>query len=80
MSGFGHIFRPAVLAGHKLRNRVVFGAHTTNMAEDGLPGARHIAYYEESAIGGAAMIVVERMPVHPTAVLTRGNFRHSSAR
>jgi 2,4-dienoyl-CoA reductase-like NADH-dependent reductase (Old Yellow Enzyme family)/thioredoxin reductase len=61
-----------------LRNRVVFGAHTTNMAEDGLPGARHIAYYEERAIGGAAMIVVEPMPVHPTAVLTRGNFRHSS--
>ncbi|WP_417727358.1 FAD-dependent oxidoreductase [Roseovarius sp.] len=78
MSGFSHVFRPAVLAGHTLRNRVVFGAHTTNMAEDGLPGARHIAYYEERAIGGAAMIVVEPMPVHRTAVLTRGNFRHSS--
>jgi 2,4-dienoyl-CoA reductase-like NADH-dependent reductase (Old Yellow Enzyme family) len=78
MSAFSHVFRPAVLAGHVLRNRVVFGAHTTNMAEDGLPGARHIAYYEERAIGGAAMIVVEPMPVHPTAVLTRGNFRHSS--
>lgn len=78
MSAFAHVFRPAVLAGHTLRNRVVFGAHTTNMAEDGLPGARHIAYYEERAIGGAAMIVVEPMPVHRTAVLTRGNFRHSS--
>lgn len=78
MSGFAHIFRPAVLAGHSLRNRIVFGAHTTNMAEDGLPGARHIAYYEERAVGGAAMIVVEPMPVHPSAVLTRGNFRHSS--
>ncbi|VVT26261.1 Oxidoreductase, FMN-binding/pyridine nucleotide-disulfide oxidoreductase [Roseovarius sp. EC-HK134] len=78
MSAFSHVFRPAVLAGHTLRNRVVFGAHTTNMAEDGLPGARHIAYYEERAIGGAAMIVVEPMPVHRTAVLTRGNFRHSS--
>ena len=60
MSGFSHVFRPAVLAGHTLRNRGGFGAHTTNMAEDGLPGARHIAYYEERAIGGAAMIVVER--------------------
>ena len=78
MSAFSHVFRPAVLAGHTLRNRVVFGAHTTNMAEDGLPGARLIAYYEERAIGGAAMIVVEPMPVHRTAVLTRGNFRHSS--
>ncbi|KJS43640.1 MAG: oxidoreductase [Roseovarius sp. BRH_c41] len=78
MSAFSHVFRPVVMAGHSLRNRVVFGAHTTNMAEDGLPGARHIAYYEERAIGGAAMIVVEPMPVHRTAVLTRGNFRHSS--
>ena len=45
------------------------------MAEHGLPGARHLAYYLERAPGGAAMIVVEPVPVHPTAVLTRGNFR-----
>ena len=48
------------------------------MSEGGLPGERHRAYYEERAIGGAAMIVVEPVPVHPTAVLTRGNFRHST--
>ncbi len=56
----------------------MFGAHTTNMAVDGLPGDQHLAYYLERAIGGAAMIVVEPMPVHASAVLTRGNFRHSS--
>jgi 2,4-dienoyl-CoA reductase-like NADH-dependent reductase (Old Yellow Enzyme family)/thioredoxin reductase len=60
----------------RLDNRVVFGAHTANMSDLGLPGERHRAYYEERAIGGAAMIVVEPMPVHATAVLTRGNFRH----
>lgn len=53
----------------------MFGAHTTNMAVDGLPGEQHRAYYAERARGGAAMIVVEPMPVHPAAVLTRGNFR-----
>ena len=53
-----------------------FGAHTANMAEDGLPGERHIGYYRERALGGAGMIVVEPVPVHRTAVLTRGNFRH----
>lgn len=58
-----------------MRNRVVFGAHTTNMAKDGLPGDQHLGYYLERARGGAAMIVVEPMPVHPAAVLTRGNFR-----
>ncbi len=70
-----HIFKPVQLRHKTLKNRVVFGAHTTNMAENGLPGAQHRAYYEERARGGAAMIVVEPMPVHPAAVLTRGNFR-----
>ena len=61
-----------------MRNRIVFGAHTTNMAEQGLPGERHLAYYRERAMGGAAMLVIEPMPVHPAAVLTRGNFRNST--
>lgn len=73
-----HIFKPVQLRHKTLKNRVVFGAHTTNMAENGLPGAQHIGYYEERARGGAAMIVVEPMPVHPAAVLTRGNFRPGS--
>ncbi|UWQ04798.1 FAD-dependent oxidoreductase [Aliiroseovarius crassostreae] len=75
---FPHIFKPVRLRHKTLKNRVVFGAHTTNMAVDGLPGDQHLAYYRERAIGGAAMIVVEPMPVHPAAVLTRGNFRPST--
>ncbi|MBP1887976.1 FAD-dependent oxidoreductase [Sinorhizobium mexicanum] len=74
---FPHLFSPIELGGRTLRNRIVFGAHTANMAEGGLPTERHAAYYAERAIGGAAMIVVEPMPVHPAAVLTRGNFRPS---
>ena len=73
-----HVFNPLTLRHKTLRNRIVFGAHTTNMAEHGLPGDRHLGYYLERAKGGAAMIVVEPMPVHAAAVLTRGNFRHSS--
>lgn len=69
------LLQPLQLRHLTLRNRVVFGAHTANMATDGLPGDRHLGYYRERAIGGAAMIVVEPIPVHPTAVLTRGNFR-----
>ncbi len=72
---FPHLFSPIRLRNCTLRNRIVFGAHTANMAEDGVPGDRHVAYYAERAIGGAGMIVVEPMPVHPAAVLTRGNFR-----
>lgn len=70
-----HIFQPLPLRHKVLRNRIVFGAHTANMAQDGLPGDQHLAYYLERAMGGAAMITVEPMPVHPAAVLTRGNFR-----
>lgn len=73
---FNHLFTPAALRGKTLRNRIVFGAHTANMAVEGLPTEQHVAYYAERAIGGAAMIVVEPMPVHAAAVLTRGNFRH----
>jgi 2,4-dienoyl-CoA reductase-like NADH-dependent reductase (Old Yellow Enzyme family)/thioredoxin reductase len=73
-----HLFQPLKLRHVTLKNRIVFGAHTANMSEAGLPGERHRAYYEERALGGAAMIVVEPVPVHRTAVLTRGNFRHST--
>ena len=76
-SSFKHLFRP-IDVGHKtLKHRLNFGAHTANMAVDGLPGERHHGYYLERAIGGAAMIVVEPVPVHGPATLTRGNFRHS---
>jgi 2,4-dienoyl-CoA reductase-like NADH-dependent reductase (Old Yellow Enzyme family)/thioredoxin reductase len=75
---FDHLFQPIQLRHKTLRNRIVFGAHTTNMARDGLPWDQHTAYYLERALGGAAMIVVEPMPVHAAAVLTRGNFLHSS--
>jgi len=75
---FPHLFQPLQLRHVTLKNRIVFGAHTANMSERGLPGERHRAYYEERALGGAAMIVVEPVPVHRTAVLTRGNFKHST--
>lgn len=74
---FPRLFSELKIGSHTLRNRIVFGAHTSNMAVEGLPTERHVAYYAERAIGGAAMIVVEPMPVHAAAVLTRGNFRHS---
>jgi len=70
-----HLLSPVRLRGHTLRNRIVFGAHTANMAEDGLPTARYHAYLLERAKGGAGMIVTEPVPVHRTGILTRGNFR-----
>ncbi|MGB0505013.1 MAG: FAD-dependent oxidoreductase [Pikeienuella sp.] len=73
-SQFPHLSQPLQLRHKTLRNRIVFGSHTANMAVDGLPGERHRGYYEERARGGAGMIVVEPVPTHRTGVLTRGNF------
>jgi 2,4-dienoyl-CoA reductase-like NADH-dependent reductase (Old Yellow Enzyme family)/thioredoxin reductase len=78
MTQHRHLLSPLQLRGHTLRNRIVFGAHTANMAENGLPGPRFGGYLLERALGGAAMIVAEPMPVHRTGVLTRGNFRHGT--
>lgn len=61
-----------------LKNRIVFGAHTTNTAHDGLPGDQHLAYDLERALSGAAMITVAAMPVHPAVILIRRNARPAS--
>ena len=78
MSQHRHLLSPVELRGHRLRNRIVFGAHTNNMSDNGLPGPRTAGYLLERALGGAAMIVAEPMPVHRTGVLTRGNFLHGT--
>lgn len=70
------VFTPIKLRHLELRNRIVFGAHTVNMSDNGQPGDRHFGYYRERARGGAAMIVVEPSPSHRTGILTRGNFLH----
>jgi 2,4-dienoyl-CoA reductase-like NADH-dependent reductase (Old Yellow Enzyme family) len=70
------LFTPVKLRHRVLRNRIVFGAHTVNMGQDGLPKEPHFGYYRERARGGAGMIVVEPSPAHRTGVLTRGNFLH----
>jgi 2,4-dienoyl-CoA reductase-like NADH-dependent reductase (Old Yellow Enzyme family)/thioredoxin reductase len=72
-----HLLSPLNLRNETLRNRIVFGAHTANMSDQGLPGPQFGKYLLERALGGAAMIVAEPVPVHRTGVLTRGNFRHS---
>ena len=78
MTSHPRLLSPLQIRGQTLRNRIVFGAHTNNMADQGLPGARMQGYLLERALGGAAMIVTEPMPVHRTGVLTRGNMLHGS--
>jgi 2,4-dienoyl-CoA reductase-like NADH-dependent reductase (Old Yellow Enzyme family)/thioredoxin reductase len=77
MTQHRHLMSPLKLRDATLRNRIVFGAHTANMSDQGMPGPRFGKYLLERALGGAAMIVAEPVPVHRTGVLTRGNFLHS---
>ena len=78
MSYHPHLLSPLQLRGQTLRNRIVFGAHTNNMSDQGIPGPRMEGYLLERALGGAAMIVTEPVPVHRSGVLTRGNLLHAS--
>ncbi len=78
MSQHKRLLSPLQLRGQTLRNRIVFGAHTNNMSDMGIPGPRMENYFVERALGGAGMIVTEPVPVHRSGVLTRGNLLHSS--
>ncbi|MBL9061826.1 FAD-dependent oxidoreductase [Tabrizicola sp.] len=80
MTQHPRLMSPLKLRDQMLRNRIVFGAHTANMSDQGMPGPRFGKYLLERALGGAAMVVAEPVPVHRTGVLTRGNFLHSDDR
>ncbi|OZM82948.1 mycofactocin system FadH/OYE family oxidoreductase 2 [Pseudonocardia sp. MH-G8] len=49
----------------RLPNRIVFAAHLTNAATDGLPTDQHAAYYAARAAGGAGLVITEEHSVHP---------------
>lgn len=63
---YRYLFSPLRLGPITVRNRVVFSAHLTNYAQDGLPTAQHTAYYEARAKGGAGLIITEEHSTHPT--------------
>jgi 2,4-dienoyl-CoA reductase (NADPH2) len=63
---YRYLFAPLRVGPLTLRNRVVFSAHLTNYARDGLPSAQHAAYYAARAAGGAGLIITEEHSTHPT--------------
>lgn len=60
------LFSPLRLGPVTVRNRIVFSAHLTNYAEDGLPTEQHAAYYAARAAGGTGLVITEEHSVHPT--------------
>src|SRR5215207_2998295 len=61
-----YLWSPIRLGPVTIRNRIVFSAHLTNYADDGLPTEQHAAYYEARAAGGSGLIITEEHSTHPT--------------
>jgi 2,4-dienoyl-CoA reductase-like NADH-dependent reductase (Old Yellow Enzyme family) len=62
------IFTPKEIGSTTIRNRVVFLAHETGFAENGLPTERDVEYYRARARGGVGLIIgPSSMLVHPSA-------------
>jgi mycofactocin system FadH/OYE family oxidoreductase 2 len=66
MSRYTHLFTPLRLGPLVVKNRVVFSAHLTNYAADGMPTEQHAAYYAARAAGGAGLIITEEHSTHVT--------------
>jgi 2,4-dienoyl-CoA reductase (NADPH2) len=60
------LWSPLQIGPVTVRNRIVFAAHLTNYAADGLPTEQHAAYYEARARGGTGLIITEEHSTHPT--------------
>jgi 2,4-dienoyl-CoA reductase (NADPH2) len=63
---YQYLFSPLRIGPLTVRNRVVFSAHLTNYAADGMPTEQHAAYYAARAAGGAGLIITEEHSTHPT--------------
>src|SRR6476661_10045221 len=63
---YRYLWTPLALGPVTVRNRIVFSAHLTNYARDGLPTEQHAAYYAARAAGGAGLIITEEHSTHPT--------------
>ncbi len=63
---YRHLFTPLRLGPVTVANRIVFAAHLTNYATDGIPTEQHAAYYAARAAGGAGLVITEEHSTHPT--------------
>jgi mycofactocin system FadH/OYE family oxidoreductase 2 len=65
-SSYRYLFSPLRIGPVIVRNRIVFSAHLTNFAQDGLPTQQHADYYAARAAGGTGLIITEEHSTHPT--------------
>src|SRR5689334_6246638 len=58
LSQFPALFSPFRLGSREARNRIVSTSHGTNLAVDGAPSDRLIAYHEAKAAGGCGTVMM----------------------
>jgi 2,4-dienoyl-CoA reductase-like NADH-dependent reductase (Old Yellow Enzyme family) len=62
---FPNLWTPLTIGPIRAKHRVMISGHTVLYGENGFISDRHIAYYRERAVGGAALIVIEQQAAHP---------------
>jgi 2,4-dienoyl-CoA reductase-like NADH-dependent reductase (Old Yellow Enzyme family) len=66
MTAYPRLFSPGRIGGLTLRNRIVMASMEKNLAAPtGAVTQRYVDYCEARAAGGAALILLESMYVHP---------------
>ncbi len=68
MSRFANLLSPIQIGALSVKNRVMITAHTTNFSEQGIPTEKDVAYYRERARGGAGLIIIGALRIHPTTL------------
>ncbi|MHA1153635.1 MAG: oxidoreductase [Alphaproteobacteria bacterium] len=67
---FPNLFSPYEIRGLEIKNRIFSTGHDTDLARAGLPTDELIAYQAARAKGGAGLIVIQVVAVHPSAMYT----------
>ncbi|MCY4086463.1 MAG: FAD-dependent oxidoreductase [Actinomycetia bacterium] len=71
MSVSEDIWSPLDIGPVRVKHRLMMTAQTILYAEDHILGEKHLAFYEERARGGAALLITEQQAGHP---LSKGSF------
>ena len=65
------IWEPLRIGPTEVKHRIMATAHTILYGEDNILSDRHVAYYRERAMGGAALLITEQQGAHR---LSKGSF------
>ena len=66
-----HVWQPLDIGPTRVKHRVMYTAQTILYADDHILSDRHIAFYRERAMGGAALLITEQQAAHR---LSKGSF------